>query len=182
MSVQAKINNYLGLFVEKLWNYVFTYVPLHSVRGCYLKLFLKDYSFSSSVLMGVKIRCFRGVEIGEHSVINQQVILDGRNGLTIGSNVDIAVGSHIWTMEHDPQSDFHDCKGGHTIIEDYAWISSRVTVLPGLVIGKGAVVASGSVVTKNVAAKSIVAGIPAKCIGERKSNLKYTLSYKPFLE
>ena len=51
------------------------------------------------------------------------------------------------------------------IIEDYVWLASRVTVLPGVHNGRGAVVASGAVVTKDVPPLAIVAGIPAKIIG-----------------
>ena len=48
------------------------------------------------------------------------------------------------------------------VIEDDVWIGARVTVLGGVTIGRGAIVAAGAVVTKNVAPYSIVAGVPAK--------------------
>lgn len=59
------------------------------------------------------------------------------------------------------------------IIKDYAWIGSNVIILPKVTIGKGAVVAAGSVVTKSVPDYTLVAGIPAKKIGERNQNLQY---------
>ena len=68
-------------------------------------------------------------------------------------------------------------KKREVIIEDYVWIASRVTILPSVRIDKGAVVASNSVM--NVEKLSIVAGVPAKKIGERKSKLKYKIKYKP---
>ena len=52
--------------------------------------------------------------------------------------------------------------GGDVIIEDYVWIASRCTILPGVKIGKGAVVASNSVVTKDVPQMAIVGGCPCK--------------------
>ena len=56
------------------------------------------------------------------------------------------------------------------------WLASRVTVLPGVHIGCGAIVASGAVVTKDVPPLAIVAGIPAKIIGYRKEEaLQYHL-------
>lgn len=55
------------------------------------------------------------------------------------------------------------------------YLASRVTVLPGVRIGRGAVVASGAVVTKDVPPLAIVAGIPAKIIGKRSECLEYTL-------
>lgn len=120
--------------------------------------------------------------IGDNCVINESCILDGRGGiLKIGNNVDIARETNIWTLQHDPDSDFHEQEGGDVIIEDYVWIASRCTILPGVKIGYGAVIASGAVVTKNVEPMAIVGGIPAKVIGKRKSNLKYTLNHTPFL-
>ena len=118
--------------------------------------------------------------IGNNSVINSKVLLDGRGGnIIIGNNVDIAREVNIWTLEHDPHDDYHRTKGGNVIIEDYVWIASRVTILPNVKIGKGAVIASGAVVTKDVPSMAIVGGVPAKVIGTRKSKLKYELNYKP---
>jgi len=67
-------------------------------------------------------------------------------------------------------------KGAPVIIEDYAWVSSRTTLLPGVTIGKGAVVAAGAVVTKSVEPYTVVGGVPAKKIGERSKELNYKLS------
>ena len=115
--------------------------------------------------------------------INSEVLLDGRGGkIIIGNNVDIAREVNIWTLEHDPNDDYHKTKGGDVIIEDYVWIASRATILPNVKIGRGAVIASGSIVTKDVPPMNIVAGIPAKIIGKRKSSLKYNLKYKPMFQ
>jgi maltose O-acetyltransferase len=131
-------------------------------------------------LRGVNFISPRNIEIGNNSVINNNVFLDGRGGkLIIGNNVDIARETNIWTLEHDVHDDFHTAKGGDVIIEDYVWIASRVTILPSVKIGRGAVVASGAVVTKNVLPMTIVGGVPAKVIGRRKSKLKYILNYRP---
>jgi len=72
-------------------------------------------------------------------------------------------------------SDFHNVKdhnldgeSGEIVIEDDVWIGAKATVLKGVRIGKGAVVAVGSVVTKDVPANAIVAGIPAKVIKDEK--------------
>jgi len=62
-------------------------------------------------------------------------------------------------------------------IHDYACIGSRVTILPRVTIGYGAVVASGAVVTKDVAPYAVVGGVPAKFIRERSHDLRYKLGY-----
>ena len=82
-------------------------------------------------------------------------------------------------MEHDLNDDYHKAIWGNVIIEDYVWIASRVTILPNVHIGKGAVIAAGAVVTKDVPPMAIVVGVPARIIGTRKSKLKYQLNYTP---
>ena len=63
------------------------------------------------------------------------------------------------------------------MIEDYDWIATRAIVLPGIKIGRGAIVAAGSVVTKDVPPAAIVGGNPARFIRERKGIQRYTLNY-----
>lgn len=159
------------------------YIPFHFIRDIFIKATLKSIGKRTSFLMGVEIRKGKNITIGSNTIINKKVLLDGRGGqLIIGDNVDIAQETNIWTLEHDVHDDNHADIGGDVRIEDYVWIASRVTVLPGITIGKGAVVASNSVVVKDVEPMSIVAGIPAGKIGERRSGLKYTLKYKPWFK
>ncbi len=87
------------------------------------------------------------------------------------------MGVWIWTMEHDPQDPYYRGTGGPVNIHDYAWISCRVVILPDVTIGKGAVVAAGAVVTKDVAPYAIVGGVPAKTIGKRTEDLRYQLGF-----
>lgn len=96
-------------------------------------------------------------------------------GVFIGNNVDIAQATNIWTEQHDYNSPTYKSVCKEVIIDDYVWLASRATVLPGVHIGRGAVVASGTVVTKNVPPLAIVAGVPAKIIGYRKEEV---LQYK----
>ena len=117
------------------------------------------------------------LKIGNNSIIGNDAMLDARNGITIGNNVSLSMGVWIWTMEHDPQDPYYGAKGGPVVIEDYAWISCRVVILPGVTIGKGAVVAAGAVVTKDVPPYSIVGGVPAKVIGQRNQDLRYSLNF-----
>jgi len=148
----------------------------------FLKKALKSIGKNTFIAMGVDIRG-KNVTIGNHTVINGRVTLDGRGGeLIIGDNVDIGQETNIWTAQHDPHSDYHDTKGGNVIIEDYVWIATRVTILPGIRIGRGAVIAANSVVTKDVKEMEIAAGIPAKVIGLRTSKLKYNLTYRPWFQ
>ena len=63
-------------------------------------------------------------------------------------------------------------------IDDYVWIASRATVLPGVNLGRGAVVACGAVVSRDVAPMTVVGGVPAKYMSDRKSGLKYSFNYR----
>ena len=157
--------------------------PSYRIRTSILKILKLKLGKDTYFLRNVKIFIPQNITIGNNCVINSEVLLDGRGGkIIIGNNVDIAREVNIWTLEHDPNDDYHKTKGGDVIIEDYVWIASRATILPNVKIGKGAVIASGSIVTKDVPPMNIVAGIPAKIIVTRKSRLKYTLKYKPIFQ
>lgn len=82
-------------------------------------------------------------------------------------------------MEHDPNSNTHAARWGNVYIEDHVWIASRVTILPNVRIGRGAVIAAGAVVTKDIPPLAIAGGVPAKIIGTRNNELKYTLNFHP---
>lgn len=132
-----------------------------------------------SIWRGVEIRYPKGLHIGEGSAIGPGVTLDARRGLYIGKNVTIAKDAIVWTLHHDMNSiDFHTI-GAKTVIEDYAWICSRSILLPGVHIGMAAVIASGAVLSKNAEDYSIMGGVPAKKIGERKM---VDFNYQPFYD
>lgn len=107
------------------------------------------------------------LEIGLGSTVGFKVHLDDRKGIKIGENVTIASEVMIWTLHHDYNDIHFKAFGAPVVINDYAWICSRAVILPGVTIGKGAVVAAGSVVTKDVAPWTVVGGVPAKKISER---------------
>lgn len=115
-----------------------------------------------------------GIEIGSGSVVGHWATIDGRRGVRIGRDVNLSSEVALWTLQHDPDDPGFGVRGGPIVVEDHAWISFRATVLPGVTIGRGAVVAAGSVVTKDVPEFAIVAGIPAKQIGTRSRELDYS--------
>ena len=117
----------------------------------------------------VDLRSPYRISIGANTNINKKCVLDGRGGLSIGNNVDIAQEVNIWTEQHDYNSPTYNSVNKRVVIEDYVWIASRATILPGVKIGRGAVV------TKDVPPLAIVAGVPAKTIGQRKNVMRYKL-------
>jgi len=153
-----------------------SYIPSHYLRNFIFRhVFGMQLAQGSVIYSGTEFRAPRKIRIGRHSIIGNGCLLDGRRGLEIGENVNISSGVWIWTLHHDVQSPDFSVTGATTIIHDRAWLCSRSTVLPGVEIGEGAVVASGAVVTKDVSPFTIVGGVPAKVIGKRTEDLSYKL-------
>lgn len=123
-----------------------------------------------------EIRSGRNISIGAGTIIGSDAILDGRNGITIGHSVNLSSQVALWTMQHDPDSPTFATEGGPIVICDRAWVSFRSTVLPGVTIGEGAVVAAGAIATKDVEPYTIVGGVPAKPIGTRDTKINYQWS------
>lgn len=171
----------LGIY--KISLSIIMWVPLRCFRVLFLRLCGMKIGKKTFISRSIDVRIPYNVSIGNNTVVNKKVLLDGRCGkILIGSNVDIAQDSYIWTLEHDPNDDYHEVKFGDVIIEDYVWIASRVTILPGVHIGRGAVIATGAVVTKDVPKGEIWGGVPAKFIKKRDSELLYNLKYEAWFE
>lgn len=150
-------------------------LPSHLLRRIFYYLAGIKIGKGSSVHMGARFYNPSNITIGEDTIIGEYAVLDGRAALTIGNHVDLASEVMIYNAHHD----IHDPLFRHVlqpvVIEDYVFIGPRAIILPGVTIGKGAVVAAGAVVTKDVGEREIVGGVPAKKIGERTTELNYKL-------
>jgi acetyltransferase-like isoleucine patch superfamily enzyme len=121
------------------------------------------------------------LEVGRNSTINNKVFLDTRKGIQIGSNTMIGRESQIFTLTHDVHDEQFKAVGDKVVIGDNVVIFPSVKIMPGVTIEDNAVVYPGSIVTKDVKERTIVAGVPAKEVGRREVSVKYTLNYKMFL-
>jgi acetyltransferase-like isoleucine patch superfamily enzyme len=115
---------------------------------------------------------YRKLAIGDDVSLGKSAMLLCLGGLTIGNEVMIAHGAQIVSAGHripEPGESmrFSGLEAAPIAIHDGAWIGAGAIVLPGTTIGAGAIVAAGAVVTKDVAPRSIVAGVPAEAIGSR---------------
>lgn len=152
------------------------YIPSHHLRRFFYRLCGVKIGKGSSIHTRVRFYNPMNIEIGADSIIGEGVVLDGRDRLSIGSHVDIATDVMIYNSDHDIQSEDFSAKKEHVVIEDYVFIGPRAIILPGVRIGRGAVVAAGAVVTKDVEEFSIVGGVPAGVIGKRSiKDLHYKL-------
>lgn len=151
-------------------------VPSQHIRHFIYRYIFKIHLGRNSVIYNsCEIRDPYQITIGNHSCIGDHCILDGRGRLTIGNSVNFSTGVWVWTMQHQVHDPDFACESAEVVIEDYAWLSCRSVILPGVRIGRGAVVAAGAVVTKDVEPYAIVGGVPAKKIGERSRDLRYEL-------
>ena len=172
----------IGTILSYSYNHLLAHLPIRYLREWYLRSYLLGLGSKTSIQLNCRFLNGRKVSLGKNNVINFGCLFDGRKyGIYTGDNVSIGPEASILTLGHDPQSSTFKDKGGDVVIDDYVWIGYRAIILPGVHIGKGAVVGSGSVVSQDVKPYTIVAGNPAKQIGERTEFLDYQLHYKPFL-
>jgi maltose O-acetyltransferase len=175
-----KLRSAVSTFGQFIFNNFITHVPIRPLRTFFFKLSVGKCGKKIVLLLGVQLRSGANVIIGDRVVLNRSVLLDGRGGtLRIEHDADIGQETNIWTLEHDVNDDMHATQGGDVTIEDHVWISSRATLLPGIHVGRGAVIATGAVCTKDVPSMAIVGGVPAKVIGQRRNSLTYQLRFNP---
>jgi len=192
-------------FIIDFWVYLATltgFIPSHTIRlFLYRFLFRVKIGKDSTIHWLCRFNQPSGISIGHNTIIGNDAFLDGRvkrdwkgkkpnvwvyvrelfssneRPLTIGNNVSIAGEVRIFTMQHDIDDPNFAEVSGPVRIEDYVVIGTRVTILPGVTIGKGGVIASGAVVVKNVAPYAVVGGVPAVFIRNRSKDLRYTLKF-----
>lgn len=110
------------------------------------------------------------VTFGKNVFINHSAILSASGGIEFGDGVMLAPGVKIATINHDYNNRHTIYSYGKVLIKKNAWIGLGATITPGVTIGENAVVAAGSVVTKDVPHNAVVGGVPAKVIKMLDSN------------
>jgi acetyltransferase-like isoleucine patch superfamily enzyme len=168
-------------FGTVIYNFGFTHFPSHTVRQAVLKLWGAKIGKDVGIFRGTSVLGIHELEIGDFSTIGWRCLLDARGGLVIGTNVVIASDVQFIAGHHLPNSDDFSYIIEPTIVEDFVWIASRSMVLEGLTVGRGAVVAAGSLVRTSIPPMTIAAGIPAKPVRERRSSLDYVTTFRPKL-
>jgi acetyltransferase-like isoleucine patch superfamily enzyme len=121
-----------------------------------------------------------GFRLGAYSRVNRRCCLDARGSLEIGDNVSISPEVMILTASHRVDDPEFRVESRAVVIEDHVWIGSRATVLPGVTLGRGCVVAAGAIVTRDVPPLTIVAGIPARQVGLRPAAATEYILDTPF--
>ncbi len=168
------LNDYLLHGIYFSFYGLFKYLPSpigDLFRGLITKPFLKCCG---------KVRLYEGVTIwypyriklGSRVTINEFCYLSGYGNLDIGDDVLIGHRVSIVSSDHifeDTNKTIRSqgIRGKSVKISDDVWIGANSTILAGVTIGKGVIVAAGSVVTRDIPPFSIVGGVPAKILKKR---------------
>lgn len=160
-----------------------THILLHSKRLgtklCQRKF--AHFGKGSAVRPGSYVICTDMISIGDSVVIRPATMLfasphgNGTANITIEDLVSIGSGVHIYTANHEYRDTSRPIfEQGHrevqpVVVKKGAWIGANAIILPGVTVGENSVVGAGSVVTKDVAAFTVVAGQPAKTIKQLKT-------------
>jgi acetyltransferase-like isoleucine patch superfamily enzyme len=153
--------------------------PFKSVRPSWLimhpnsKLVCKGHIQSFEA---VRIECKKNavLEIGDKTYINHDSEIRCREHISIGNNVSIAYNVLMQDSDYHTMCDELGNEKPQTlpiVIEDDVWIGAKAIILKGVTLGKGCVVAAGSVVTKSAPAYSLIGGNPARII---KQDIKHS--------
>lgn len=154
-------------------------IPSHTFRNwVYRRIMGFNLSKRCAILMHCTFDCAKGLTVGEGSTINSKCRLDNRGGIQIGEKVSISQEVIVLTADHDLNSPDFEGRSREVVIEDYVWIGTRAIILPGCTLGKGAVIAAGAVVTKDVPPYAVVAGTPARVVKMRNKEMNYDPLYK----
>lgn len=170
--------------INYVTNYVINHAPSFGLRRLwYGRVLGVTFGPHAGVHLGCRLWYYSpgqirrsGVRIGAFSRVNRDCCLDVRGGLEIGDNVSISPEVTVLTASHGVNDPEFRVQVRPVVIEDHVWIGTRAMILPGVTLGRGSVVAAGSIVTRDVEPLAMVAGVPARPVGIRdESALAYRL-------
>jgi putative colanic acid biosynthesis acetyltransferase WcaF len=167
------------MVIDYLLNTFVNKIPFADIRmDLYRRAGIK-VDATSNIMMHAWVLQARDITIGPNCIIGPFTTLDGRGGLTIGRNVNIA--GEVLTIGGHHVVDSETAEGivGKVVIEDNAWVAMRATILPGITVGEGAYVAAAALVNRDVEPYTLVGGVPAKKIRDRSRDIRYTLHHFP---
>lgn len=164
-----------GLYI--FCNYVIANIPSWTVRKFLYRLCGMKIGKHSRIMMKTTVTLPWKIRIGENTTINEHCYLDGRGGLTIGDNVNIALYSMLITGSHKHRSSQFDFFTEPIVIEDGCWLAARSIVLNGSIMKTESILSAGSVLSPRSVcdAGGVYAGVPAIKTNERRLQKKLEL-------
>jgi putative colanic acid biosynthesis acetyltransferase WcaF len=165
-------------FVAALWFFVglpllrLQVQPLSSLRSFLLRLFGASIGKGVVIKPGVRVKYPWHLLVGSNSWIGEDVWIDNLTLVTIGANICISQGAYLCTGNHDWSNPSFGLEVKPITIEDGSWIGARALICPGVHVGRCAVAAAGSIVTRNIPAFEIHAGNPAGFVKKREFRIQ----------
>ena len=134
---------------------------------------------TTGLMLGVEVFKPSRLAIGADTSIGPHTLLDARGGITLGRHVNVSSFCRFMSAKHDIDDPDFTAAFEPIVLGDRVWAGIGATILGGVTIGEGAVVAAGAVVTRDVAPWTVVGGVPAKPLRERPREARYRIDYRP---
>jgi putative colanic acid biosynthesis acetyltransferase WcaF len=163
-----------GKLIRTLWYYTSLlffesgWLPVSGVKCRLLRLFGAHVGREVVIKPHVRIKFPWRLTVGDCCWIGQGAWIDNLAEVHIGGHVCISQLAYLCTGSHDYRKRTFDLITKPIRVDDGAWLGARCTVFPGVSVGANALVAGGSIVTKDVPPREIVAGNPAAPISLRQ--------------
>lgn len=163
----VNISLVIPYFLDKIWSPLYKKAMKHCGKGVYLRPMSCDLKGLWNMSIG------DGTSIPKGSTfyctiapltIGKKVIFGPKPTIITGDHRIDIIGKYIMDVTDAEKGPEHDAP---VVIEDDVWCGANVTILKGVTIGRGSVVAAGAVVTKSFPPYSIIGGVPAKLIKMR---------------
>jgi maltose O-acetyltransferase len=144
------------------------------LRRATMRRYLRHLGGATTFQRGFRITNPENVSIGSHCDFAQDIFLAGGGGIVIGDWVGFGPDTKVWSVNHrfdDPDRPWllQGWEKKTVTIEDDVWLAANVFVMPGVTIGKGAIIAAGTIVSKSIPPYAVVGGNPGRIIGWRKN-------------
>lgn len=175
MSFAFRLTRFLG---QGVFNLLITQLPAHWLRLGWLRALGAEVGRGVCVFRGTTVIGADRLTLRDRVQVGFRVVLDARGGLTVAEDVLISSDTQLLTANHNLESSEFERQVAPIVIGDHAWVATRAVVLGGVTLGRGSVVAAGGVATRDVAARMIVGGVPARPLGERSGGLDYRLEVR----
>jgi len=161
------------IWIEALWFFVGLpilrshLIPWSGLRRVVLRIFGAQIGTGVHIKPGLRVKFPWYLSVGDYSWLGEDLWIDNLARVTIGAHCCLSQGAYLCTGNHDWSSANMRLFSKPITCERGSWIGARATLCPGVVVGAGAMVAVGSVITANVPAMEIHAGVPAHFIKRR---------------
>ena len=163
----GKLKLFMWYFVNAIF-FINPLNPISSLKVSLLRLFGARVGERVLIKPGVNIKYPWHLEVGNECWIGEGVWIDNLTTITIGNNVCLSQGAMLLTGNHNYKSSSFDLLIGEIVLEDGVWVGAQATVCPGVKVRSHAVLAVGSIATKELEPYTIYQGNPAVAVRKRE--------------